>query len=1574
MSKILDLKTKYHNYDSQSMNHHQKTELREALRAFSVGDLSGVDEHKMYVELLKLFRTSLAEDDKLKGDNYPALLESLLSVGEDGVYSTPLRFLFELIQNVDDCDYADHSCVELDIQTDFNNGKIVLTYNETGFTPFNVFAITGIAEAAKNVSSDKVEIGEKGIGFKSVFGVADKVLIQSGKFSFELYKNNFTIPEPAYENFEEVSGTRLTLLVEPLKVKGIYDEFVRKYHNKESLFNQNPLLFLNKLTKLHLYFDSLRSLTFNVSRSTPIIGSELQIETDVHLSVDLRNYHSQNDKPIIQEIDCVRYTKQIIYSRDMCVSRYGAKTAFVEKKMYMQIVFPSVDSIYGDDAIRMGSLYSFLPTQIKLPVPMACHIPFKLDGSREFVDPQSQNAWFKHSCSSFAAMLKEAYVDFSQKVKEHIINYLPYRNKYLFESDADKIACLQQSDFKGESFLELPIFYTVENRFLSADKVFMFQSNEEVPEPEKIYLLLGDKRELFLPDVRAKGKNPGLSIVSRVNELLFNRAMSVLADSDAILDVLSNIESFSFDKMIESMGKKVFSAEQIMVFAKYEKCLSAFQKHFIEQIKKPQLPLLQANLQALDIQDVRFVENGELGLDESDFNKNASLYFRRIAYKCCYLPVDNEQFFFACDNILFLSAQHKITSLSEFCELIDKNCTLSMNLRFKNASNQLNAVNADMEPFEYMKLLRATRKTIQSALGPEAYRRYINLINDAGMDSERYINELLQNADDCDYANGIKPSFVLTVSDDSTKIFTRYNEIGFTRENVRAITAIGESTKKQLHVSDGKMPEIGEKGVGFKAVFAVASKVYIHSGHFRFKLTDKAPTIPALPSDEKEPYQGTRMIFELKKPLKKDFFTEEKVLRLCLCLRKLRYLKLGDFEVRISDNENIRRIKVNDKAYEYKIITHCFEVSDASIVSERENQQRRIDKKQKVICYIQSGKEANNCYLYAGLPTQVKIRVPMIIDAPFELTTSRDHLINNRWNDYITTEVYAAIQKTIETLANTEGIDVLRFLHIKREGITYSTDIFSEDSLNKINFLSKLRCSAFLQTYHSTILAKPSDTRVVRVPNVLNYCLDGNQNIGKSLNEIVKTKEEQYEPALNALSVGIMSVHAVLCAIKRVYEANIFDDEFRKLMFLYLSNNSDDLDIEQSILREMDIIPVYAEKNGIIRYVSWDECEDRLYIKPNCTVSSSNCYILATHLLEKKMCESIFGENISELTGQIELANYREKLMENIRIMDNTRLYTYLLAEFSNNKQMLSGCQNDLFANANAIPLKNELGNIRRGKVYVSNEQEGYFFGELLPAHIASKECEVFARFIRCRSITEVHYDDLVIEDKLTDEDIESLQDEHLLNGFEILTRCLREGWLSANLASDYGIITSDPTRIEYNESVLNQPINRMSFSKHIHQILSNRIKIEKRKVESTVSFGVPEKNPSQSFRIDSSDVRFRALKRYETSPNSGYCVCQMCRDAKAIKYMEVNNIQKEPKYHWQECGIALCLICSKQFEELRDNDSIRNRFHNEILRVNPYVDHPISIRVLDDCEIVFVQTHIAEIQEILKSEKSEVN
>ena len=62
------------------------------------------------------------------------------------------------------------------------------------------------------------------------------------------------------------------------------------------------------------------------------------------------------------------------------------------------------------------------------------------------------------------------------------------------------------------------------------------------------------------------------------------------------------------------------------------------------------------------------------------------------------------------------------------------------------------------------------------------------------------------------------------------KIIIDSNEDGFTTENVVAICKVGQSTKKK----DGAQKYIGEKGIGFKSVFMVASKVHIQSGPFSF--------------------------------------------------------------------------------------------------------------------------------------------------------------------------------------------------------------------------------------------------------------------------------------------------------------------------------------------------------------------------------------------------------------------------------------------------------------------------------------------------------------------------------------------------------------------------------------------------------------------------------------------------------------------------------------------------------------------------------------------------------------------
>lgn len=133
---------------------------------------------------------------------------------------------------------------------------------------------------------------------------------------------------------------------------------------------------------------------------------------------------------------------------------------------------------------------------------------------------------------------------------------------------------------------------------------------------------------------------------------------------------------------------------------------------------------------------------------------------------------------------------------------------------------------------------------LKRAFGDDKYKAYIIIIQDAGAEKSRFLKELIQNADDCEYMLGIEPKFKVEIN--GQNISTESNEHGFTRKNVYAITAIGESTKKRL--INNEMDVIGEKGIGFKSIFGVASNVTIHScregERFDFSLSSDTPTIP----------------------------------------------------------------------------------------------------------------------------------------------------------------------------------------------------------------------------------------------------------------------------------------------------------------------------------------------------------------------------------------------------------------------------------------------------------------------------------------------------------------------------------------------------------------------------------------------------------------------------------------------------------------------------------------------------------------------------------------------------------
>ncbi|KXH30602.1 hypothetical protein CNYM01_06505 [Colletotrichum nymphaeae SA-01] len=137
-----------------------------------------------------------------------------------------------------------------------------------------------------------------------------------------------------------------------------------------------------------------------------------------------------------------------------------------------------------------------------------------------------------------------------------------------------------------------------------------------------------------------------------------------------------------------------------------------------------------------------------------------------------------------------------------------------------------------------------------------------------------FILELLQNADDNDYSavvkQNLRPSFSISlkalIGADGKKFYgleTGCNENGFSLQQIDALCSIGKSTKKSA--KDVHSGYIGEKGIGFKSVFKVASAVHISSGFYHFKLNkteDMLGVLLPLPSSviqESHRTETTRM-------------------------------------------------------------------------------------------------------------------------------------------------------------------------------------------------------------------------------------------------------------------------------------------------------------------------------------------------------------------------------------------------------------------------------------------------------------------------------------------------------------------------------------------------------------------------------------------------------------------------------------------------------------------------------------------------------------------------------------------
>lgn len=189
--------------------------------------------------------------------------------------------MFELLQNAEDNNFL-HAEGRPYVSFHLRKDQLVIECNEDGFTPANLEAICSIGKSSK--SATKGYIGEKGIGFKSVFMAAWRVHIQSGVYSFYFQHRpsdgGLGMITPVWQEPTEELPRHMTRMTLHLHTEGAPQSIsaqrdsIRQQLRK---LNGNVLLFMRNLQEIRTIIEEDESKTSAVFSKSETDDSSIRI-------------------------------------------------------------------------------------------------------------------------------------------------------------------------------------------------------------------------------------------------------------------------------------------------------------------------------------------------------------------------------------------------------------------------------------------------------------------------------------------------------------------------------------------------------------------------------------------------------------------------------------------------------------------------------------------------------------------------------------------------------------------------------------------------------------------------------------------------------------------------------------------------------------------------------------------------------------------------------------------------------------------------------------------------------------------------------------------------------------------------------------------------------------------------------------------------------------------------------------------------------------------------------------------------------------------------------------------------
>ena len=387
----------------------------------------------------------------------------------EGLYSKNLHFIFELIQNAEDNKYKDQNRYQPYISfrltksdptcTVGSDGALIIENNEIGFNHDNVSAICAVGKTTKK--KEQGYIGEKGIGFKSVFRVTENPHIFSRGY-------NFCLPESDEET----------------EFGYIVPRWINSPPEGLDLSKTHIIL---PLTKQNFGYEEIEKMLQDIEPEIILFLSMLQ---EIHIKTDTGDdFTILKDDSAMPEVQIVAEGKKqgIVFSNSddflICTGRFDKPADIHQEKReqiknrYVTIGFP-----LDEKSTAVGKIFAYLPVRWDTGFPFLINADFILPSSREDIQDVPWNRCWLIGC-------------IADLIATKLLPLLKER-EFLSVGFLEKLAIKLNNLAEDENDLFYPVFSRLHEAFMNEeflpanDETFISAQNAKLADSEGLIELL----------------------------------------------------------------------------------------------------------------------------------------------------------------------------------------------------------------------------------------------------------------------------------------------------------------------------------------------------------------------------------------------------------------------------------------------------------------------------------------------------------------------------------------------------------------------------------------------------------------------------------------------------------------------------------------------------------------------------------------------------------------------------------------------------------------------------------------------------------------------------------------------------------------------------------------------------------------------------------------------------------------------------------------------------------------------------------------------------------------------------